>query len=329
MRARGSARPPATAPAAVLAVWIVTCLLWSSVWLFIKLGLHDLPPLSFAGIRLAIAIAILLPVLVARRVPLPRSGEELRMVALTGFLLLGVNYGLVFWGARLVPSGLTAVLQAATPVFGVALAAAFFRERASLTTLAGLAAGIAGVAVVFSDQLRVSGLPALLGCAAILGGAACVAASYLLVKSRGGHMHPLALTAGQMICGAVPLLLAGAVLEGNPLSFRWSRGAVVAVLYLALVGSVAAFGLNYWLLRRLEATKVMFMSVVEPPVAVLLGAVVLAESLTERALWGSALVLVSAGTVLMSGASAKDAGTPAAEGGGTAAVDGEDRGVRG
>jgi putative membrane protein PagO len=59
-----------------LSLWWVTCLIWSSVWLFIKLGLRDLPPISFAAIRLVVAIAIFLPILLVRRVPLPRRARD-------------------------------------------------------------------------------------------------------------------------------------------------------------------------------------------------------------------------------------------------------------
>lgn len=283
----------------ILLVWIVTCLIWSTVWLFIKLGLRDLPPVSFAGIRLLIALVVLLPFIAARRIPLPRTARDLRMIAATGLLLLGLNYGLVFWGAQHISSGLTAVLQAATPVFGLFFTSYYLPdERATLPKVLALVIGVAGVAVIFSNQLEVAGWPALLGCAAVVGGALCVAFSYVLVKAYGGHLHPVVLAAGQMLCGLVPLLIFGFAQEGNPLEFRWTSTAAFSLLYLALAGSVAAFGLNYWLLQRVDATKILLMSVVEPPLAVLLGVVVLGEALTERVLWGSACILLSVGLLL-------------------------------
>ena len=134
----------------VLFVWIVTCLIWSTVWLFIKLGLRDLPPISFAGIRLFIAVAALLPVIMVQRIRLPRKGRDLFLIAVTGLLLLGLNYALVFWGAQYISSGLTAVLQAVTPAFGLAFASRFLPlERITLLKLCALGAGVAGVAVIF------------------------------------------------------------------------------------------------------------------------------------------------------------------------------------
>ena len=95
----------------VLSLWWVTCLIWSSVWLFIKLGLRDLPPVSFAAIRLLVAIAVFLPILLLRGVRLPRRAREWYVIAVAGLVLLGLNYALLFWGAQFIPSGMTAVLS--------------------------------------------------------------------------------------------------------------------------------------------------------------------------------------------------------------------------
>src|SRR5215207_87259 len=283
----------------VLLVWAITCLIWSTVWLFIKLGLHDLPPVSFAGIRLVIAVAILLPFVLIRRTPLPRSGRERVLVAVTGLLLLGFNYGLVFWGAQFITSGLTAVLQAVTPAFTLAFAHYLLpHERFTLAKLSAVALGVVGVAVIFSDQMQVVGWYALAGSVAVVGGALCVAFAYVLVKAHVGHLHPTALTTGQMLCAMVPLVAYGLVREGNPLTFDWTPTAVFSLLYLALAGSVAAFWLNYWLLKRMDTTKVMSMSLVEPLLAVLLGALVLGEKLTAHALLGGVCILASIGLIL-------------------------------
>lgn len=283
----------------VLLVWAVTCLIWSTVWLFIKLGLHDLPPASFAGIRLLVAVVILLPVVAVRRAALPRGARDWALVAATGLVLLGLNYGLVFWGARHISSGLTAVLQAATPAFTLVFAHFFLpRERFTLAKLAAIGLGVLGVGVIFSDQMRVAGWTALAGSAAVAAGSLCVAFAYVVVKAYGGHLQPLALTAGQMVFGMLPLLAYGLAFEGNPLALRWTPTAVASLLYLALAGSVAAFWLNYWRLARMDATKVMAMSLVEPLLAVLLGAAVLGERVTSRAVLGGVCILASIGLIL-------------------------------
>ena len=282
-----------------LIVWWVTCLIWSSVWLFIKLGLRDLPPLGFAAVRLVVALTVLLPLLLLRGTPLPRRTRDWGVLALTGTLILGVNYALLFWGAQFIPSGLTAVLQSATPVFGLAFGHFLLEdERFTLATLLGICIGIAGVTLISADQLHVAGSHAVYGCVAVTTGAACVAFGYVFVKSRGGHLRAEVVTATQMLAGAALLVPAALIHDGNPFAFQWTPLAIACLLYLALAGSILATWLNYWLLKRMSATGVLSMALVEPLIAVLLGAAFLHERITSAAGAGAVLVLASISIVL-------------------------------
>lgn len=269
-------------------VWLLLSLIWGSTWLFIKLGLEDLPPFTFAGVRFVIAAAILLVVIVVRRVPLPRERRDWALIALTGVMAFSVNYGLLFWGEQRTSSGLAAILQTIIPAFGLVIAHYYLPdERITPAKVGGIALGIAGVAVIFSDQASVEGSSALAGSAAIVVGAFCVAYSNVLVKARARHIEPAALAAGQMICGLVPLLLIGVTFEGNPFTFRWTPLALASLLYLALVGSAIAFLLFYWLVRNMDVTKTMLIPLVTPPIAVFLGWLVLHEGLTWRTAAGA------------------------------------------
>jgi drug/metabolite transporter (DMT)-like permease len=155
-----------------------------------------------------------------------------------------------------------------------------------------------GVAVIFADQLHLSGSAAFWGCLAVAASAVCVALGYVIVKKHGAGLRPIELTTGQMLVGLMPLLLLAVTREGNPLEARWTGAAVASVLYLALAGSVAAFWLNYWLLQRIGATQLLVMSLVEPLIAVVLGAVVLHEALPAGTLLGGACILASTWLVL-------------------------------
>jgi drug/metabolite transporter (DMT)-like permease len=277
-----------------LSLWWVTCLIWSSVWLFIKLGLRDLPPISFAAIRLVVAIAIFLPILLVRRVPLPRRAHDWYVVAVAGILLLGVNYALMYWGAQFIPSGLAAVLQAITPAFALAFGHFLLSDEPfTVKAFTAIAIGIAGVSLISWDQLHISGRQALFGCAAVTTGSACVGFAYVFVKAHGRHLRPEVLTCGQMLCAAVPMLGVAALRDGNPLHLHWTPLAIGCLLYLSLAASVGATWLNYWLLERMSATALLSMALVEPLIAALLGAVFLHERITLNAVLGGVLVLCS------------------------------------
>jgi drug/metabolite transporter (DMT)-like permease len=265
------------------------------VWLFIKLGLRDLPPVSFAAIRLLVAIAVFLPILLIRRVPLPRRADDWYVIAVAGVLLLGVNYALLYWGAQFIPSGLTAVLGAATPLFALVLGHFMIADEPfTLKAFGAILIGIAGVAIISWDQLHVSGRQALLGCAAVTASSACVAFAYVFVKAQGRRgLRPEVLSCGQMLCAVGPMLLFAAIREGSPLALHWTPVAIGCLLYLALAGSVLGTWLNYWLLERMSATALLSMGLVEPLIAVLLGAAFLDERVTLGAALGGVLVLCS------------------------------------
>ncbi len=289
-------------------VWLLLCCIWGSTWLFIKVGLADLPPLTFAGIRFVIAVAILWTIIALRGLSLPRTSRDWLLLAVSGVLAFSLNYGLLFWGEQYISSGLAALLQATIPAFGLVIAHFYLPgERMTPARIFGVILGVFGVAVVFSSQLEIAGPQALAGCAALVLSSACAAYSNVLVKAYGKHLDPAILAGGQMFFGMIPLLLIGIPKEGNPLHFHWTPMAVLALFYLAIVGSVAAFLLYYWLVHRMDVTKTMLIALVTPVVAVTLGVLVLSEELHWRTLAGGALIMAGIGIILARAPKAKPA----------------------
>lgn len=281
-------------------VWLVLCLIWGSTWLFIKIGLTDLPPLTFAGIRFVIAVVILFGIIWARRLRLPRERADWWLLASTGLLSFSLNYGLLFWGEQYISSGLAALLQATIPAFGLVIAHFYLPdERMTPAKIAGIILGVGGVGMVFSNQLAVAGSLALAGCVALVFSSFFVAYSNVLIKSRGKALDPAIISAGQMFFGLIPLLLIGIPLEGNPFNFRWTLMAIVSLFYLAIVGSVVAFLLYYWLMRNMDVTKSMLIALVTPVVAVVLGMLVLEEELSWRTILGGAMIMSGIGIIVL------------------------------
>jgi drug/metabolite transporter (DMT)-like permease len=281
-------------------VWLVLCGIWGSTWLFIKLGLADLPPLTFAGIRFVIAAAILFSIIGLRRIQLPRARADWTLLAITGILSFGLNYGLIFWGEQYISSGLAALIQATIPAFGLVFAHFHLPgERLSWARIGGVVLGVCGVAVVFSNQLAIAGRQALAGCVAVILSSIFVAYSNVLVKAYGKNLNPAIMAAGQMLFGLLLLLAVGIPLEGNPFRFHWTPMAVVALLYLAIVGSVIAFLLYYWLVLNMDVTKSMLIALVTPVVAVLLGMLVLDEEFGWRTLAGGAMIMLGIALIVV------------------------------
>ena len=281
-------------------VWLILCGIWGSTWLFIKLGLADLPPLTFAGVRFLLASLILTSMILVRGVRWPRSRHDWMLIAIVGFLQFTLNYGLVFWGEEHISSGLAAVLQSSFPAFGLVIAHLYLPyERMTPIKVIGVLCGVIGIVIIFSNQLTIAGHLALFGSVALVASAFFGSYGNVLVKKYATQIDPQVLAAGQMICGFPPLLALGISIEGSPFRFHWTRLAVLSLAYLVVVGSVIAFALYYWLVRHMDVTKTMLIGLVTPVVAVVLGMIFLHERLNWRLFAGAACIISGIGLIVL------------------------------
>src|SRR6478735_9765597 len=171
--------------------WLTLCVVWSSTWLAIKIGLRDLPPISFVAIRFFIAIIVLVAVSLGRTRLLPRTRNDYIVLAFTGVLMFAVNYTLLFWAELHVSSGLAAVLQATIPMFGMVFAHWMLPdEPLRLQRLAGAIIALGGVALICGRLLGFNGPLAFWGGVGVVIGAASAAFANVLVKARSMQLAP-------------------------------------------------------------------------------------------------------------------------------------------
>src|SRR6266576_5079830 len=277
---------------AAVAAFVALCLIWSSTWLAIKFGLRDLPPVSFVAIRFVIAVIVLLAISVGRVPLIPKGRGDFKLLAWTGVLMFCVNYALLSWAELYGSSGLSAVLQATIPIFGMVFAHFIIpNEPLRSARIFGAVVALGGVAVICSRRLDFGGLLAFWGGVGIVFGAAGAGFSNVLLKARAIRLAPAMIAAWQMIFGLVPLLIAVFLLDGNPLDFHWTARATFCLFYLAIPGSALAFLLLYWLLPRMSVTNLQTISFITPPGAVLFGWLLGGESFNLWSLGGGALIL--------------------------------------
>src|SRR5256714_10485456 len=283
--------------------WLTLCIVWSSTWLAIKIGLRDLPPISFVAIRFLVAIVVLLAVSIRRTRLLPRGRNDYVVLAITGILMFAVNYTLLFWAELHVSSGLAAVLQATIPIFGMMFAHWMLPdEPLRLRRLAGAMIALGGVAIICGRLLGFNGPLAFWGGVAVVVGGASAAFANVLVKARSMQLAPAMLAAWQMIFGVAPLLLLGFAVDGNPARFHWTSTSVFCLLYLAVIGSALTFLLLYWLLPRLTVAQLQSISLITPPGAAILGWLLAGETFPLSSLLGAGLVLVGVWMIFRKGA---------------------------
>jgi drug/metabolite transporter (DMT)-like permease len=276
-----------------LAVFFLLSALWSGNWLFIKIGLEGLPPFRFAGLRLVIASA-LLGALFLRRPRPSATAREARWIVLVGFLQIGVSYACVFTAEKWIASGLTALLFSSfaiwVPLFGHFLLA---DEPLTVRILVATTAGIAGVAVIQGPAVTRGGSlaagPLAIGGTLVLISAIVSALSAVIVKKHLSKASAAANVWGQSVVGAVVLLSAAAAFESGQPS-RWTPASLLALGYLAVVGTLTFFG-TQWLIPRLPVAVVATLPVLNTLLALLWGSLLGNETLTARALAGAVLIL--------------------------------------
>ena len=277
----------------IAVAWLTLCVVWSSTWLAIKIGLRDLPPVSFVAIRFVIAIAVLVLVSIGHRQLIPKTRSDYLLLAFTGVLMFGFNYPLLFWGEKYVSSGLAAVLQASIPIFGMIFAHFLLPdEPIRWQRMLGAIVALIGVALICGRLLDRGGLFAFLGGLGIVFGAASAAFSNVLLKRRALELGPAMLAAWQMIFGVIPLVILGFIVDGSPLRLNWTGRAWFCLLYLAIIGSALTFLLLYWLLPRMTVTNLQTISLITPPGAVAFGWLLGGETFSISFLIGTSFVLI-------------------------------------
>ena len=271
---------------------IALALIWGAAFLFISVAVHEVAPLTYVWLRLTMAAAAMWLFLWWRSEPagLPRQvWGSILVLALFNNAIPFVLFG---WGQTHIASGLAAILNSTTPIWGVVVAHLFTHdEKLSGRKLAGVALGFAGVTVMIG--------PALLGSLGdnVLAQLACVTAALCYAfagvwarRYRGMGLSPISVTTGQLTAGALVMLPLALLIDRPWLEALPSLKAIGAIAALAVVCSAFAYILYFRLIDRAGATNALLVTLLVPPVAIFLGSLVLHEVIEPRDFAGLALI---------------------------------------
>jgi drug/metabolite transporter (DMT)-like permease len=282
-----SAAPSALAVALALgSVYLV----WGSTYLAIRVGLEAYPPFLMGSLRFLAASAVFYAFL-RWRGHAPPTRAQWKNAAVMGFFMMVVGNGLVNVAEQTVSSGLAAIAVASMPLWA-ALFGVMLRQHPSRGEWLGLAIGFVGVVWLNAgSEMRAS--PA--GMLALL--AAPIAWAWGSVWSRGRDLPaPFMSTAAQMVCGGVAMGLLGLAL-GERITEVPPLRATLAVGYLAAFGSIVGFSAYVWLLHHVRPALATSYAYVNPPIAVLLGALLLGEHFGASAIGGMVVILLGVLTI--------------------------------
>ena len=272
----------------VLGLYALLVGIWSSTWVAIRIGVHDVPPLFGAGLRFALAGVGLL--VVCRTLRRPVRTDPLLATTLAA-LPFATTYGLIYWAEQYIPSGLTAVLFGVLPIYTALLVLVFLREEpVHPRFFLGVGIAIGGLALAFGESLALgSDDKAGVAAAAVLLSPLASAIGTIGQKRRGRGLDPLSLNGWAMLGAGLALLAISRAAEAWS-GAHWTADAVGSLVYLAVFGSAVTFVVLTILLRELPAVTMSYLPLVLPFGALVFGWALEDERLTLPAVAGAALV---------------------------------------
>ena len=267
-------------------------ILWGGSFFFNGVVLKELPPLTVVLLRVAIAALMLLPLLHAYRIPLPKGVPGWKRFFAIGLLNNVLPFSLIVIGQTYVSSGLASILNATTPLFTIVVMAVAGEEKLSARRVAGLVAGLAGVIVLRGGGLAFEAGQGI-GILLCLAAAFSYGLSALLARRLLANSPPLGTATFQLLASAAMMTIVAGVVN-RPWQLPVPSAATwLAVIGLATLSTALAYIVFFQILRRSGATNVMLVTLLIPVTATLLGYFALAEEVSPREIIG-ALVIGSA-----------------------------------
>jgi drug/metabolite transporter (DMT)-like permease len=275
--------------------WILLLTLgvmWGTSYGFIKLGVETLTPFTLIASRLLIGFALLATVVVVARESLPRNRSTYLHLLVMAVINIVIPFTLITWAEQSVASAIAAILNGAVPLLVIVLAALVFPdEPITLGRLVGVIVGYVGVLVLVAPGLAgaLNGSE-VTGEVALLGSTVSYAVGAVYARRNIKGLRPMIPAVFQV--GFAFLIVATlALLFEKPLAVAWNSNALIAVLWLGLLGSGAAYLIMFRLLGRIGATATSQLAYLLPVVGIVTGALMFNEAVDGRVIGGTALIL--------------------------------------
>ena len=273
------------------AFWLLG-LIWGSSFLWIKIAVQELPPVTLVAMRLFLAAVGLCVLLRHQGQYLPRQRRILLAYLYMGVFNTALPFSLVSWGETGIDSGLTSILNASVPLFTLVIAHLWLHdEKATPARVIGLVVGFLGVVTLVGRSFGSSSGPGVAwGELAVLGGAVCYATSANFARKYLRGQPALVQAAMSMLVADASAWL-GALWMDRPVHLPTDPTTWLAVAWLGILGSAVAYLLFFYLINSWGATRTTMVSYVFPVIALILGITILREQADWRLAAGSLLVV--------------------------------------
>jgi drug/metabolite transporter (DMT)-like permease len=288
---RGIMATTKTNTALELSLLLALATLWGASYTFIKIGVETIPPVTLIALRTLIAGAILLIVILARGLVLPRDAATWRRFMFQACLNSVIPFTLIAWAERTVDAGLATILNSTSPIFTFMLAALVLRqETVAGRKLFGVVTGLVGICLIVGLQALHGVGEQLVAQLAIVAATLCYAGAAIFGRGFKA-LDPIMPAAGSMICGAV-ILVPLSLLVDRPWTLTPSTHSILALLGLSVFSTALAFVIYFRLIQTLGSVGTTAQAYLRVPIGVGIGVVFLGETLATSAWAGLACVVL-------------------------------------
>lgn len=269
---------------------------WGSSYLFIKLAVDDFGTFTLVALRLLFGAGLLWTVVLLSRVELPREPRIYGHLVVMSVVNIALPFALITWAEQSVDSAIAAILTSAVPLFVILLAPFFLPdEPIRVNGLAGLAVGFVGVVILTGRDMSGSG-GELIGALALLAAALSYACGGIYARRNVRGLRPMVPAVFQVTFALIITTTLAFVFE-HPLASTPDAQAVFSIVWLGLLGSGIAYLCYFRLLGPWGATRVSLVAYLLPAVGIVLGFLVLGETIDGRVLLGTLLIVAGIGLV--------------------------------
>ncbi len=278
-------------------VFILLGAIWSASFLWIKIALIEVGPLTLVAYRVLFGLLTGVAVALILRVPLPRDWKTWRIFIVLGISNVAVPFFLITWGEQTIDSAVASILNATVPLFTILLAHFLLHDdKITLPKITGLLIGFGGVVLLLSKDLAPDAHNSIIGQMAVILASLCYAGSYIYARMHTADVP------GQ-VRGMLPLFSASAIMwvaapvAESPLIVPHLPITWVALLWLGVLGTGLAMIMQYYLVHEIGPTRATLVTYIFPLGGVILGVIFLHEQLSWQLASGAVLIISSIAVV--------------------------------
>ena len=278
-------------------VFILLGLIWSSSFLWIKIGVQEIGPMALVAFRMLFGALTAVIVAFFLKVQWPRDAKTWGIFAILGPASLAIPIFFISWGEQTIDSAVASILNATVPLFTLVIAHFLLHDdKMTGPKVIGLVMGFAGVVVLMSKDLGANAHNSVIGQAAVILASLFYAGSAVAARKYTQHVHEMARSALPLVTSTIFMWTLGPLTE-KPFEFPSLPLTWIAALWLGILGSGLAMIMFYYLLHEIGPTRTSLVTYLFPVGGVILGVIFLDEILSWQLLVGTALIISSLAVV--------------------------------